>query len=191
MIQPGLRPSAAESPWGRFPYGFSIRPASGRAWLPGRPLGIADAGQRLGSYETVLAAIGQESHYAAPRPPDILTITETRSNAKTGPNADTDFLTRLIDDAYGSAANYDHGLLNGGKTGSGTQGVIYNTRTVRLIQEFTVGTTSSTTAARQELRYQFRPVGYNEGVDDFYVYAGHYKAGTGPTDVPSDTAGGC
>src|SRR5260370_13083975 len=47
-------------------------------------VGIADAGHRLGSYDTVLAGIGNESHYASPLPLGILTISETRSNAYTG-----------------------------------------------------------------------------------------------------------
>src|SRR5260370_39624448 len=63
-------------------------------------VGIADAGRRLGSYETVLAAIGQESYYAAPRPPDILSITETRGNARTGADADTGVPTGRQHDPY-------------------------------------------------------------------------------------------
>jgi hypothetical protein len=139
-------------------------------------VGIADAGRRLGSYETVLAAIGNESSYATPQSLDILTVTETRSNARTGANADTEFLTGLLNDPFG-AGTYDHGTLNGFTTGGGTEGVIYNTQTVQLLEEVTVGFASSTGPARQELRYLFRPVGYADGSADFYVYVGHYKAG--------------
>ena len=97
-------------------------------------VGIADAGRRLGSYATVLAAIGNESNYAAPQPPDILTITETRSNARIGTAADTEFLTEIMNGIY-SDGTYDHGTLNGQTTGGGTDGVIYNTQTVSLLEE--------------------------------------------------------
>jgi hypothetical protein len=60
--------------------------------------------------------------------------------------------------------------------------VIYNTQTVQLLEEAAVGTASTSGAARQELRYLFRPVGYDDGSADFYVYVGHYKAGSTTTD---------
>jgi hypothetical protein len=138
--------------------------------------GIADAGYYLGSYNTVLAAIGQESHYAPPRPPDILTITETRTNANSGSTADTQFLTQIMNGIYGSGV-YGHGTLDGASTGGGTEGVIYDTQTVQLLQEKTVGVASTNGPPRQELRYLFRPLGYPDGSADFYVYVGHYKAG--------------
>jgi hypothetical protein len=143
---------------------------------------IADLGYRPGGFETALAAMGNEyAYYGSPQPPDILTVTETRSNAPSGPNADTDYLTQLMNDAYGPGM-YDHGTLNGASTGGGTEGVIFNTQTVELLQETAVGTASTTGPARQELRYLFRPVGYDDGSADFYVYVGHYKAGTTATD---------
>jgi hypothetical protein len=145
-------------------------------------VGIADAGYRLGSYDTVLAAIGNESSYASPQPLDIPTIVETRSNAYFGANADTEFLTQLMNGIYG-AATYDHGVRNGASTGAGTQGVIYNTQAVELLDEQAIGVIIGTSGpARQELRYLFRPVGYDDGSADFYVYVGHYKAGTGSTN---------
>jgi hypothetical protein len=142
---------------------------------------IADLGYRPPGFETVLAAMGQEyAYYGAPQAPDILTVTETRSNAYAGPHADTDYLTGLLNDAYGGG--YDHGTLDGGSTGGGTEGVIFDTQTVELLDEQAVGVTSTTGPARQELRYLFRPVGYDDGSADFYVYVGHYKAGTTTTD---------
>jgi hypothetical protein len=144
---------------------------------------IADLGYRPSGFETVLAAMGREyAYYGTPQAPDILTITETRSNAYSGAHADTDYLTGLLNDAYGGG--YDHGTLDGGTTGgSGTQGVIYNTQTVELLEEQTVGVIIGMTGpARQELRYLFRPLGYDDGSADFYVYVGHYKAGDTSTD---------
>jgi hypothetical protein len=87
-----------------------------------------------------------------------------------------------LNDAY-RAGTYDHGTLNGGTTGGGTEGVIFNTQTLQLLQEVPVGVASGTAAARQELRYLFRPVGMSTGAADFYVYVGHYKAGTDSTSV--------
>jgi hypothetical protein len=145
-------------------------------------VGIADAGYRLGSYDRVLAAIGNESRYASPRPLDILAVTETRSNAPSGATADTEFLTQILNGLYGPGA-YDHGTRNGFSTGGGTEGVIFNTQTVQLLEETAVGFASSTGPARQELRYRFRPVGYDDGSADFYVYVGHYKAGNTATNL--------
>jgi hypothetical protein len=142
---------------------------------------IADLGYRPPGFEPALAAMGSEyAYYGSPQAPDILTVTKTRSNAPSGTNADTDYLTQLLNDAYGGG--YDHGTLNGASTGGGTEGVIFNTQTVELLQETAVGTPSTTGPARQELRYLFRPVGYDDGSADFYVYVGHYKSGTTTTD---------
>jgi hypothetical protein len=143
---------------------------------------IADLGYRPPGFPTVLAAIGAEyAYYGAPQPPDILTVTETRSNARTGATADTEFLTKTLNDLYGPGT-YDHGTRNGATTGGGTEGVIYNTQTVQLLEEAPIGTASTSGPARQELRYLFRPVGYDDGSADFYVYVGHYKAGSTTTD---------
>jgi len=142
---------------------------------------IADLGYRPPGFETVLAAMGNEyAYYGYPQAPDMLTVTETRSNSNTGSNNDTEFLTNHMNDAYG-AGTYRHGTLNGQGSG-GTEGVIFNTNTLQLLQERAVGTVSSSGTIRQELRYLFRPVGYDDGSADFYVYAAHYKAGFTATD---------
>jgi hypothetical protein len=159
-----------------------VEPLEVRSLLDGTTLligtwnvGIADAAYRLGSYETVLAAMGQEyAYYGTPQAPDIITVEETRSNARSGARADTDYLTGLMNDAYGGG--YDHGTLDGQSRGGGTEGVIYNTQTIALLDEQAVGITSPTGTVRQELRYLFRPLGYDDGSADFYVYVGHYSA---------------
>jgi hypothetical protein len=143
---------------------------------------IADLGYRPDGFETSLAAMGQEDTYAPPQPPDILTVTETRSNAIAGSGNDTEYLTQVLNDAYGPGL-YAHGTRDGASSGGGTEGVIYNTQTVQLLDEQTVGVVSSNGPARQELRYLFRPVGFDDGSADFYVYVGHYKAGTTATDI--------
>jgi hypothetical protein len=146
---------------------------------------IADTGgaNRIASnFQTVLAAIGQESAYGGAQAPDILTVTEVRSNANTGTQNDTEWLTQQMNAVYG-AGQYAHDTLNGTSTGGGTEGVIYNTRTVQLLLSVAVGVTSTTGMARQELRYLFRPVVAGDGSADFYVYVGHAKAGTTTTDA--------
>jgi hypothetical protein len=143
---------------------------------------IADLGYRPAGFPTVLAALGAEyAYYGTPQPPDVLTITETRSNARTGATADTEYLTQILNDLYGSGT-YDHGIRNGFSNGGGTEGVIYNTQTVQLLEETAVGFASTSGPARQELRYLFRPVVIPDGSADFYVYVGHYKAGSTTTD---------
>jgi hypothetical protein len=145
---------------------------------------IADTGgaNRNPTYfQTVFAAMGQEDTYATPRPPDILTVTEVRSNAVTGSNNDTEWLTQQLNAVYG-ASLYAHDTLNGASTGGGTEGVIYNSQTIQLLQSKAVGTTSTSGTARQELRYLFRPQAVPDGSADFYVYVGHAKAGTTSTD---------
>src|SRR5262249_7390859 len=127
---------------------------------------IADLGYRPSGLGTVLAAMGSEyAYYGYPQAPDILTVTEVRSNATSGSTNDTHYLTQLMNSIYGAGV-YAHGTLNGQGTG-GTEGVIYNTQTVRLLQQTAVGTVSTSGTIRQELRYLFRPVGYDDGSDDF------------------------
>src|SRR6185436_11546914 len=80
----------------------------------------------------------------------------------------------LLNSMYGTTS-FSYGTLAGASTGSGTQGVIYNSATVQLLSEATVGTASTSGQPRQALRYQFRPVGYS-GSSDFYLYNSHYKS---------------
>src|SRR5262249_48569288 len=113
---------------------------------------IADqngANKNASGWQTVLAAMGQEDTYANPQPPDILTITETRSNSNTGSTNDTQWLTEQMNAVYGPGM-YSHGTLNAYSSGGGTEGVIYNAQTVQLLQEKAVGVVSSNGPARQE-----------------------------------------
>jgi hypothetical protein len=128
-------------------------------------------------FQTVFAAMGQEDTYYAKHAPDILTVTEVRSNSVTGSNNDTDWLTQQLNAVYGSG-RYSHGTLNGSGAG-GTEGIIYNQQTIQLLQETAVGSGLT----RQELRYKLRPVAVPDGSADFYVYVGHYKAGNTSSDM--------
>jgi len=122
--------------------------------------------------DLVLAAIGAESVNGIAKPPDVFTLEEQTSSATT-----TQALVNLLNSIYG-AGTYARTTLDVATTGSGRPTAIYNTKTVQLIGQQAVGTTSSTGAARQTLRIQLRPVGYT-ATADFYVYASHYKASTG------------
>jgi hypothetical protein len=124
---------------------------------------------------TILAGIGAESVNGIAKPIDIMTVSETQAQATT-----TQAVANILNSLYG-ANTYAVGTLNGASSGSGTQGIIYRTAAVQLIAEKAVGTVSTSGPARQELRYQLRPVGYGPSAD-FYMYASHYKANNTGTD---------
>ena len=125
--------------------------------------------------DVVLEAIGDELVNGIARPIDILALQEQRSAAST-----TQQIVDLLNGIYG-AGTYDRGTVNPNTFGGGRVGVIYNTQTVELLGQTPVSNTSSNGAARQPMRYQFRPVGYGAQAD-FYVYSNHYKASTGATN---------
>jgi hypothetical protein len=82
-------------------------------------------------------------------------------------------------------ANYQFDAHNGGSTGAGTQGVVYNANAVQIVGFKAVGTSSGSGQPRQSMRYQIRPVGYGSAAD-MYVYNVHYKANQ-PTPEEPDT----
>jgi hypothetical protein len=130
-------------------------------------------------WQTVLAAVGREDSYYAPQVPDIITVTEVRSNAAgTASTYDTDWVTRQLNAVYG-AGTFSHDTLNGSSSGGGTEGIIYNTHTIQILQSIGVGSGLT----RQELRYKIRPLAVPDGSADFYVYVGHYKAGNTTSDI--------
>lgn len=120
----------------------------------------------------VLEAIGNETVNGIQRPIDILGLQEQPSH-----RVETQAIVDLLNSIYGEGV-YARGDLTG--AGFFTQGVVYNTESVQLIAEKRVGTTSFNGAPRQGLRYQFRPIGY-ENESDFYIYNSHFKASD--TDV--------
>jgi len=130
--------------------------------------------------DTVLQAIGTESRSGIARPIDILTVQEQMSLS-----GSTQDLVNLLNGIYGTAQNptpYARGTLQGATTGGGRPAIIYNTQTVQLLNETTVGTAVANGQTRQTLRYLLRPVGYTSTAD-FYLYSSHYKASP---DDPSD-----
>ncbi|MFV2066786.1 MAG: hypothetical protein ACC645_07365, partial [Pirellulales bacterium] len=134
------------------------------------------AGGPRAGMETILAAIGAESVAGIARPIDVLVLQEQASVSTT-----TQQIADVLNGLYG-AGRYARGTVNGRFLGDPDSplraGVVYNTQSVSLEGEIAFGQIGSSGAARQTLRYQFRPVGYSSQAD-FYVYSSHYKASTG------------
>ncbi|CAN5375759.1 hypothetical protein BH09PLA1_BH09PLA1_15380 [soil metagenome] len=156
---------------------------------------VASAQLRMGTYniqadidgfttprpglDTVLQAIGNESVNGIVRGLDILTLQETTNNATTVAP-----IVNSLNNFYG-AGTYAQSPYQGTQSGTsafgnGPNAVVYNTNTVQLIASVGIFTPSSSGPPRQELRYQFRPVGYGSNAD-FYVYVGHYKSASDST----------
>jgi hypothetical protein len=126
---------------------------------------------------TVLEAIGNYVVNGFAKPIDVLALQEQTSSATT-----TQQIVNLLNSIYG-AGTYARATLDGGTTGGGggRPGMIYNSSTIQLIGQSTVGTVDTSGQARQGLRYQLRPVGYGPSAD-FYLYSNHYKAGDSEPD---------
>src|SRR4051794_3473220 len=130
-------------------------------------------------FDTVVQGFGSETVNGITRPIDILTLQETTSNATTI----APVVTRL-NNFYGGgtyAQSPYQGTQSGTSAfGNGPNGIIYNTHTMTLVASVGVFTPSSSGPPRQEVRYQFRPVGYGSNAD-FYVYVAHYKSASDAT----------
>ncbi len=124
--------------------------------------------------QTLLQGIGEETVQGHARPLDVLALQEVQNQATT-----TEFVVSLLNGVY-SADVYARGFLNGATTGSGTQGIVYNTYTVQLLGEAAVGIASTTGQPRQALRYHLRPAG-TDGSADFFLYNSHFKADSDST----------
>lgn len=127
------------------------------------------------SLSTVLAAMGAESVNGIAKAPDVFTLQEQGSSATT-----TQAIVEMLNDLYGTGT-YSRATEDGGTSGGGRVGLIFNSRTTQLIAQTDASTVSTSGAARETQRYQLRPVGYDSAAD-FYVYASHYKASN---DAPS------
>lgn len=119
--------------------------------------------------DTVLAAIGSETVNGVSEPLDVLALQEVQRQATT-----TQAVANLLNGIYGPGI-YAASTLDGRSTGTGTQGLVYNTHTVQLLDETAVGTASTTGEPRQALRYHLQPINGGPGTD-FWIYNSHYKA---------------
>ncbi|MDX2038445.1 MAG: Calx-beta domain-containing protein [Isosphaeraceae bacterium] len=129
----------------------------------------AAGGNPRSGLNTLLEAMGNESYAGNAQPIDILLLQEVQSQTTT-----TAAVLALMNSLYGSGS-YARGTLNGGTTGSGTQGIVYRTSTVQLLGEAAVGTASSSGQPRQTIRHHVQPVGYSNNTA-FYIYNSHFKA---------------
>jgi hypothetical protein len=127
---------------------------------------------------TVLQALGIQSKNGIQRPVDIISLQEVDQSL-----AGAAALVAQLNSIYG-AGTYARSTVAGGSTSPfETQAVIYNTQTVQLLSQTAIGPPASTSGpARQPMRFEFQPVGYDSSAN-FYVYASHYKAGTTSSDI--------
>lgn len=119
--------------------------------------------------KTILEALGDQTKAGFARPIDILLLQEQATLATS-----TAGFVDVLNSLYG-AGTYARGSLQGATTGAGRPAMVYNTRTVQLLNETQASSSSTTAGPRATLRYEFRPMGYDSAAD-FYVYNSHFKA---------------
>ena len=133
--------------------------------------------------DAVLEAMGSENVNGIVKQLDVIALEETAGTGTVNPTTDPNTsgsLVQKLNQFYGAgtyAPSPLQGQINGGTiTGNGANAILYNTKTVQLISSVGFGTlgSGSTEIPRQEVRYQFRPIGYTSA-SDFYVYVGHFK----------------
>jgi len=135
----------------------------------------SSSGPRPGM-DAVLQAINAQTKPGFARPIDILVMQEGLSVTTTA-QAYADLLNTIT-----SSTAYVPSGLNGATSGAGRPMAVYNSASVTMISEAAIGVVGSSGQARQTLRYQFRPVGYDPTAD-FYVYVSHFKASDDSTSA--------
>src|SRR4051812_16824207 len=132
-------------------------------------------------FDTVIQGIGNETVNGFARPLDVLALQEVTGNTQTVAP-----IVTSLNNTYGVntyAMSTFVGSTSGGfvDNGNGPNAMVYNTKTLQLVSSVGFGTVNGSNLARQEIRYQFRPIGYGASAD-FYVYVGHYKASAASVD---------
>ena len=148
--------------------------------VEGRPLGIDFL--RIVTYNvlasetpprpglgTLIQAISNESYAGHVDQVDLLALQEVQSQGVTSAA-----VAAMLDGIYGPGT-YAHGSVDGSTSGGGTSGVVYNTRSLRLLEEKRIGSVSWSGAARQTIRYTFLPTN-GAASSTFFVYVSHFKA---------------
>lgn len=120
--------------------------------------------------EPVLQAISNENVNGIAQQIDILCLQEVDSNSSS--YGLTAKVQDILNDLYGPGI-YDRSLTNGYPAGGFTQGIVYNTQTIELLE-----TRDVDNFPRAALRYKLRPVGYTSSDAVFYIYNVHLKAGS-------------
>lgn len=156
------------------------------------------AAPRDGLY-TVLEAIGQQQYAGIQQPLDILALEETTTNGVVAPPGGTStgtvapIVTAL--NAYYGADTYAMATYQGTQRGSGSNNgngpnaMVYNAKTVSLLEQGGVpGTPSASGGAyRQVVRYKFQPLN-SPPATAFYLYVSHMKSSAGGTTAAILTA---
>ena len=129
----------------------------------------------LPGFNTVLQGMGNETIAGDAQPIDIMALEETTSNAIT--------VQPILDDLNGDYSNANYQMSNVQGTvfeniidsGDGPNAIVYNAKTVTLLDSVGVGDPLGTNGEfRQVIRYEFQPVG---GKTPFYIYVSHMKSG--------------
>ncbi len=131
---------------------------------------------RQGLYQ-VLEGIGEQVIGGNAQPLDILALQETTSNAITVAPIVTN-----LNSYYNGSAVFAQSPVQGGQSGTngsgnGPNAIVYNTKTLQLLNSVGVGTPlgSINGEYRQVMRYKFQPVGGSTS-NAFYVYVTHMKS---------------
>lgn len=138
---------------------------------------------RTGLY-TALEAIGNASVLGNAQPLDILGLEETTSETTTVSPIVSNLNTYYAGSAvYATTGLQGKSSSNSVTGGNGPNSLIYNTKTLSLLQAVGVGTAGGSTNGeyRQITRYEFQPTN-GTAADVFYVYVEHYKSGTTSDD---------
>jgi hypothetical protein len=126
---------------------------------------------------TVLEQIGKEKVNGVAKPLDII-IAEEQDNAASVAN-----LAATLNTIYG-AGTYVAAPYVGISSGGGLPSIVYRASSVSLVgSPVGIGNVGTTSNARQTIKYQIRPAGYDSSAD-FYLYASHLKA----SDTGADAA---
>jgi endonuclease/exonuclease/phosphatase family metal-dependent hydrolase len=137
------------------------------------------------SISQVLEDVGSEATYDPAHALDIIGLEETTSNA----TSVAPIVTTL--NAHYGAGTYAMSAVQGTQDGDATGGngpnaLIYNTKTLNLLNSVGVGTPggSANGEYRQVMRYEFETAG---STSPFYVYVLHSKSGSGSTSTTGNS----
>jgi hypothetical protein len=130
---------------------------------------------------TVLQAIGSEHLAGNTQPIDLLALEELNA----APATTLSFIVGQLNGIYGSGTYaYDTTIdpTDGGGTGNGPNGLIFNTKTVTDLGATAIGLASSSGAPRAPMRYSLQPLG-GSSANQFFLYVSHAKSGTTSSDA--------
>ena len=146
----------------------------------------ADGSGAIGTgLETVLSGIGNlqlnDNGNAHAQPLDVLAVQEL---SVTTSASELQAIVTSLNAAYG-ANTYSYDATTDpttGGQGGGPSGLIYNTKTVRVVSAAPLGTASGSGAPRAPMQYLLQPVGLVSSAA-FYLDVSHAKSGTTSGDA--------